>query len=256
MGFFEAIGSVFNNYFSFSGRALRSEYWYFQLFAGLAYILATIIDSTLFYSSNIDDYGPVDLIVTLVLIVPTLTVASRRLHDSGKSGWWQLIPITVIGIPFLLYWLIRKGDPSKNRFGMPPYGSKSDNSSASRAAREVPSRPSTNNNSDSNPSAESQAQQSPTPSKPQKNERGQSTPRASTPSADSKDLYFDNRRKPNKPSTNEKPSKPSTVEQPIKPNTVEQPTKANVPEQPKESKSSPKSSSEGDVFFDNRRKKD
>ena len=247
MGFFEAIGSVFNNYFSFSGRALRSEYWYFQLFAGLAYILSAIIDATLFYSSNVDDYGPVDLIVTLVLIVPTLAVASRRLHDSGKSGWWQLIWITVIGIPFLLYWLIRKGDSSKNRYGMPSYGAKSDNSSASRAAREVPSRPSTNNNSDSNPSAESQAKPSPAPSKPQNNERAQSSPRTSTPSADSKDLYFDNRRKPSKPSTTEKPSKPSTAEQPTKP---------SAPEQPKESKSSPQSSSEDDVFFDNRRKKD
>tara|TARA_B110000008_G_scaffold10040_1_gene9676 strand:+ start:5 stop:733 length:729 start_codon:yes stop_codon:yes gene_type:complete len=242
MGFFEAIGSVFNNYFSFSGRALRSEYWYFMLFSWLVFIMATILDETVFYSSNIDIYGPVDLAATVVLFIPSLSVASRRLHDSGKSGWWQLIWLTVIGIPFLLYWLIRKGDPSKNRFGMPPYGSKSDNSSASRAAREIPSDPSTNSEPDSNPSAERQSEPTPAPSRPQSSERAQSSPRASssasTPSAKPKDLYFDNRRKPNKSETSEAPSKPST------------------PEKPKENNSSPKSSSDDDVFFDNRRKKE
>ena len=120
MGFFEAIGSVFNNYFSFSGRALRSEYWYFQLFAGLAYILSAIIDATLFYSSNVDDYGPVDLIVTLVLIVPTLAVASRRLHDSGKSGWWQLLYLTIIGGIVVLIWLVTDTIKRKNQYGPVP----------------------------------------------------------------------------------------------------------------------------------------
>ena len=238
MGFFEAIGSVFNNYFSFSGRALRSEYWYFMLFSWLVFILAAILDETLFYSSNTDFYGTVELAATVVLFIPSLAVTSRRLHDSGKSGWWQLIWLTIIGIPFLLYWLIRKGDPSKNRFGMPPYGSKSDNSSASRAAREVPSKPSTNNGSDSNPSAESQEKPNPTPSKPQNNERDKPSPRASsspsTPPAKPKDLYFDNRRKPNKPSSSEQPS---------------------TSDEPKENKDSSQSS-EDDVFFDNRLKKE
>ena len=76
MGFFEAIGSVFNNYFSFSGRALRSEYWYFMLFSWLVFIMATILDETVFYSSNIDIYGPVDLAATVVLFIPSLSVAS------------------------------------------------------------------------------------------------------------------------------------------------------------------------------------
>ena len=230
MGFFEAVGSVLSKYFTFSGRALRSEYWFWNLF----YILGAIPVSII---AGMGIEGPY-FIYSLAIIIPTLSVTVRRLHDTDHSGWWALIGLIPFGFILLLYWVIKKGDPSKNRFGKPPYGSKSDNSSASRAAREVPSVPSTNNNSDSNSSAESQAKPSPAPSKPPNNERAHSTPRASTPSAESKDLYFDNRRKPNKPSATEKPTKPS------------------APEQPKESKSSPQSSSEEDVFFDNRRKKD
>ena len=235
MGFFEAVGSVLSKYFTFSGRALRSEYWYWNLF----YILGAIPVSIM---AGMGIEGPY-FIYSVVIIIPTLSVTVRRLHDTNHSGWWALISLIPFAFLLLLYWLIKKGDPSKNRFGMPPFGSKSDNSSASRAAREVPSVvPSTINDSDSNPSAESQAKPSSTPSKPQKNERVQSTPRASSsapiPSAKPKDLYFDNRRKTSKPRAAENPTKPSS------------------PEQSKENKDSSKDSSEDDVFFDNRLKKD
>jgi len=234
MGFFEAVGSVLSNYFTFSGRALRSEYWYWNLF----YILGAIPVSIM---AGMGIEGPY-FIYSLVIIIPTLSVTVRRLHDTDHNGWWALIGLIPFGFLLLLYWLTKKGDPSKNRFGMPPYGSKSDNSSASRAAREIPSDPSTNSEPDSNPSAERQSEPTPAPSRPQSSERAQSSPRASssasTPSSKPKDLYFDNRRKPNKSETSEAPSKPST------------------PEKPKENNSSPKSSSDDDVFFDNRRKKE
>ena len=234
MGFFEAVGSVLSNYFSFSGRALRSEYWYWNLF----YILGAIPVSIMAGMGIEEPY----FIYSLAIIIPTLSVTVRRLHDTDHNGWWALIALIPFGFLLLLYWLTKKGDPSKNRFGMPPYGSKSDNSSASRAAREIPSEPPTNSEPNSNPSAERQSDPTPAPSRPQSRERAQSTPRASssasTPSAKSKDVYFDNIRKPTKSETSESPSKPST------------------PDTPNENKSPPKSSSDDDVFFDNRLKKE
>ena len=140
MGFFESVRSVFSKYFEFSGRALRSEYWYFGLFTFLLYVVTGILDAILFGSFM--GNGPLSLILTLVFFFPTIAVAARRLHDSGRSGWWQLLPITIIGIPFFLYWVIRKGDQSENKFGMPPIGSKSNHSSAARAARSTDSSPS------------------------------------------------------------------------------------------------------------------
>ena len=196
MGFFEAVGSVLSNYFTFSGRALRSEYWYWNLF----YILGAIPVSIM---AGMGIEGPY-FIYSLAIIIPTLSVTVRRLHDTNHSGWWALIALIPFGFLLLLYWLTKKGDPSKNRFGMPPYGSKSDNSSASRAAREVPSRTSTNNDSDSNPSAESQVKPSPTAPKTQNNERAQSNHRTheqpeenrdSTQSSSDDDIFFDNRLK-------------------------------------------------------------
>ena len=195
MGFFEAVRSVLSNYFTFSGRALRSEYWYWNLF----YILGAIPVSIM---AGMGIEGPY-FIYSLAILIPTLSVTVRRLHDTDHSGWWALIALIPFGFLLLLYWLTKKGDPGKNRFGLPPYGSKSDDSSASRAAREVPSGNSTNNDSDSNPSTESQKNRSATAPKAQNNERSQSTPRThdqpanrdSTQSSSDDDVFFDNRLK-------------------------------------------------------------
>jgi uncharacterized membrane protein YhaH (DUF805 family) len=120
MGFTEAIISALSKYFRFSGRALRSEYWFFFLFN----IIITIITVALSDVMNIR-YGngnetPLVSIYALLVLFPSLAVTARRLHDTGKSGWRQLWVFTGIGVYFLLYWLIKKGDTDKNRFGIPP----------------------------------------------------------------------------------------------------------------------------------------
>ena len=94
MGFGEAIRSVFSKYVTFSGRARRSEYWYFYLFTVLAGMAAALIDAIIPGASGSEAFrnsgGPVQAILNLALILPTLAVTVRRLHDTGHSGWLML----------------------------------------------------------------------------------------------------------------------------------------------------------------------
>jgi uncharacterized membrane protein YhaH (DUF805 family) len=115
LGFNEAVGTCFRKYFDFTGRARGSEYWYFFLFSCILYIVATLLDISIF-DYTWEDYGPLYIITSLSLFIPSISAATRRLHDSGKSGWWQLLYFTIIGIFLVLYWLIRKGDVNKNSY--------------------------------------------------------------------------------------------------------------------------------------------
>ena len=115
LSFNEAVGTCFRKYFDFTGRARGSEYWYFFLFCAVIFIVATILDINLF-GIPMEDYGPVYSISFLGLLIPSISAATRRLHDTGKSGWWQLLYFTIIGSFWVLYWLIKKGDTDKNRY--------------------------------------------------------------------------------------------------------------------------------------------
>jgi uncharacterized membrane protein YhaH (DUF805 family) len=115
LSFNESVGTCFRKYFDFSGRARGSEYWYFFLFSFLVGWIAVFLDTGLF-GTAFEDYGPLNMITSVGLFIPSISAASRRLHDSGKSGWWQLLYLTVIGVFLLLYWLIRKGDDNENSY--------------------------------------------------------------------------------------------------------------------------------------------
>jgi uncharacterized membrane protein YhaH (DUF805 family) len=118
MNFTEAVRAVLKKYAVFDGRSLRSEYWYWTLFGLLASIAASIIDSILFGSKmDVAASGPIAAIFSLATIVPSIAVAARRLHDTNKSGWWQLVSLTVIGIVPLIYWLCQPGTTGKNDYG-------------------------------------------------------------------------------------------------------------------------------------------
>ncbi len=115
MTFTAAIKSAFANYAVFEGRATRSKYWWFFLFG---FIINTLLEVATDMSGHTDVIGSlVTAAAALAIVVPSLAVAARRLHDVNRSGWWQLIGLTIIGIPFLLYWLIKKGTDGPNRFG-------------------------------------------------------------------------------------------------------------------------------------------
>ena len=97
-----SIKTCFNKYATFSGRASRSEYWFFILFGVLGGIVTLIIDVMILDYSIESEYTPINLIFSLILIIPSIAVACRRLHDVNKSGWWQLIWLTIIGGILLL----------------------------------------------------------------------------------------------------------------------------------------------------------
>ena len=110
------ITCVQDKYVTFSGRAGRSEYWFFALFNFLAGLIAGIIDSAV-----MGDKGILSLIVLLGLFLPGMSVGIRRLHDIGKSGWWLLISlIPLIGIIVLIVFYCQKSDSETNEYGPPP----------------------------------------------------------------------------------------------------------------------------------------
>ena len=117
MGFADSITSGFNKYVTFSGRAARSEYWYWTLFTIIASVVAGIIDEIIFIGIDI-----VGTLVSLGLLLPSVAVGVRRLHDIERSGWWLLISLTGIGLVLLIYWDCVKGTTGPNRFGPDPLG--------------------------------------------------------------------------------------------------------------------------------------
>ena len=138
MGFTEAIKTCFQKYVDFSGRASRSEYWWFFLFTVIARVLTAFIPG-------------VGFIVSLGLLLPSLAATARRLHDTNRTGWWILLPISVgiggiiaggilaaigvgvgvaaaiailglfLGFLVLLRFLIQPSDPGANRYGPSPF---------------------------------------------------------------------------------------------------------------------------------------
>jgi uncharacterized membrane protein YhaH (DUF805 family) len=140
MTFLESIKTCLTDkYATFSGRATRSEFWWFFLFCSL---LSTSIfygfsDSTDIFSapppsSSLGDFSKEQLfqeifptfenfVFFLLIIIPSMAVNVRRLHDTNRSGWsllWTAIPF--IGAILVLYWYAKKGTPGPNRFGEDP----------------------------------------------------------------------------------------------------------------------------------------
>ena len=138
MTFTQSIKTCFNKFIDFSGRASRSEYWWFFLFTLIVRILTGWIPG-------------VGFVVALVLLLPSLSVTVRRLHDTNRTGWWLLLPIgitlaaiilgvilsfvagpflgvgigvvgSIAGFVALLVFLIQAGDPYANQYGPDPLG--------------------------------------------------------------------------------------------------------------------------------------
>ena len=95
MNFGDAVGEGFFNYANFGGRAARAEYWWWALFAAAVVLVAYVLDLLVFGGWSI---APFLLVCWLALLLPGLSVTVRRLHDTGRSGWWILIPT---GLAFL-----------------------------------------------------------------------------------------------------------------------------------------------------------
>ncbi|MBR8239027.1 DUF805 domain-containing protein [Burkholderia sp. AU42008] len=122
MNFSEAVRAALNKYATFEGRARRAEYWYFALLTSVLSVAGQIVGAAG------RDAGLITLLllgviflVSLALIIPGIAVSVRRLHDTGRSGWFLLLAlIPIVGGILLLVWMCSRGTEGPNRFGADP----------------------------------------------------------------------------------------------------------------------------------------
>ena len=118
MTFTQAISSGFSNYINFTGRASRSEFWYWTLFAFLVGMACNIVDYG-FGSGS----GLIGELWGLATFLPNLAVGARRLHDTDRSGFWLFIGLVpLIGWIVLIVWWCMKGTSGSNQYGADPLG--------------------------------------------------------------------------------------------------------------------------------------
>lgn len=139
MSFMDAVKTCFSKYVTFSGRAARSEFWWFVLFLWIATFVLSYTDTLVFGArevvmmSGTDAYQnglnfsmawqpqPITGIFMLATFLPNLAVSVRRLHDTNRSGWWILIGlIPLIGLIVLLVFFVSKGTDGDNDHGADP----------------------------------------------------------------------------------------------------------------------------------------
>ena len=140
MGFREAVTACIQDYYTFSGRARRPEYWWFFLFVIAGSVLLAVIDAVIFGE---DMLLGLNGLFGLLTFLPQLAVSWRRMHDTGRPGWFNLLPVVPI-VPLLiigpgdplptlvlmllsavvmivvLVWLVLPSQPVPNRFGPEP----------------------------------------------------------------------------------------------------------------------------------------
>ena len=105
-------------YATFSGRARRTEYWLFVLFVSVVGLVTIGIDALLF---GLEEVGRVNLVWNLAMFLPMLAVGARRLHDTDRSGWWQLLNLApIVGWIVLVVLFCLRGEKGTNRFGPDP----------------------------------------------------------------------------------------------------------------------------------------
>ena len=123
------------NYFNFSGRATRSEYWWFILISIIIGFVLEIVDVIIFSSSGGEILGFLSIIYYLAVFIPGLAVLFRRLHDTGRSGWWWLISlIPLIGAIVLIVFACLDSTPD-NKYGKNPKGSSGESCSNESLSR-------------------------------------------------------------------------------------------------------------------------
>ncbi|WP_339946987.1 DUF805 domain-containing protein [uncultured Albimonas sp.] len=123
MTFDQSLSACFSKYVTFSGRAARSEFWYFVLFVWAISLLLGFVEARLLPGMTNPEAGagPLSGLWGLATLLPLLSVTVRRLHDGARSGWWWwlwLVPL--IGAIVLLVWFCLRGTQGPNRFGPDP----------------------------------------------------------------------------------------------------------------------------------------
>lgn len=115
--------AVLKKYAVFSGRARRKEYWFFFLFSIIISIVLGIIDGILGTFSAEAGMGLLGVLYSLAVLLPGLAVSVRRLHDTGRSGWWLFLALVpVLGAIALLVFMVGNSKPGENKYGANPKG--------------------------------------------------------------------------------------------------------------------------------------
>lgn len=113
--------TALRKYADFSGRSRRREYWMFVLFYILIDVALSIVDRMLGFYNSAGGYGVLSGLFALALLIPAIAVGVRRLHDTGRSGWWILIGlIPVIGWIVLIVFYVQDSQPGSNAWGPNP----------------------------------------------------------------------------------------------------------------------------------------
>ncbi len=117
--FRQAIQSGFANYTKFSGRTSVMEFWYWVLFTIICTAVTGILDAVLFPSLTL--VSPFSDTFAVATLLPSLAVSMRRLHDTGRSGWWMLLfLVPLIGALVLIVWWVGQGSAGDNKYGADP----------------------------------------------------------------------------------------------------------------------------------------
>lgn len=114
---------VLKKYVEFSGRARRKEFWMFTLISLIISIVLNVIDRIIGTDFNNGSNGVISSIYSLLVLLPSLGVGVRRLHDTNRSGWWWLIALVpCVGIIVLIVFWAQEGNPGPNSHGQDPKG--------------------------------------------------------------------------------------------------------------------------------------
>ena len=120
MPFMSAMKSGFKNSFSLSGRASRSEYWFWVL-GGVIFQMTMVIGSIVLAVMEVPVLPGLMILAPILLVPGSITLVVRRLHDVGMSGWmWFVALVPVIGAIYLIYLFVQEGDFGENTYGAVP----------------------------------------------------------------------------------------------------------------------------------------
>ncbi len=112
---------VLKNYSDFYSRARRTEYWIFTLISTLILLALRLIDMML--GLDLSGFLTLSGLYSLAVLIPTLAVTVRRLHDTGRTGWWVLISLVpCLGLIILLVFMCLDSEPGRNMYGENPKG--------------------------------------------------------------------------------------------------------------------------------------
>ena len=113
--------AALKKYATFGGRACRSEYWCFFLFYVAIALVLGVVDGAFGFLDGRQGMGPLAGLFVLAMLLPSLAVSARRLHDIGRSGWWLLLSLLpLVGAVVLLLFALRDSDPGDNAYGPNP----------------------------------------------------------------------------------------------------------------------------------------